>query len=78
MIYIRAVANQDFTGMTDRALLEQVARDASEVKLGMAALHAELDEFRPLLALFKPGNGASDVQRAGVLRAMRKAARGGG
>lgn len=40
-------------------------------------LDAELEEFRPLLALFRPGNGTSDLQRAGTLRALRKAARGG-
>ena len=41
------------------------------------AMHAELEEFRPLLAVFKPGNGTSDLQRAGILNKMRKAAKGG-
>lgn len=58
--------------LTDlHGLREEVTAMARQVR----EMHAELEEFRPLLAMLKP-NGASDLQRAGVLRALRKGARG--
>lgn len=59
------------------ARLDHLQVDLHEVAKLVHEMHAELDEFRPLLAMFKPGNGTSDLQRAGLLRAMRKAAKGG-
>lgn len=62
---------------------EHVLADLHDIREALGAMaaqvsemHAELEKFRPLLAMFKP-NGASDLQRAGVLRALRKGARGG-
>lgn len=61
----------DMPAVTDRELLEQIARKVDE-------LHAELDAFRPLLAMIRGGNGKPDM--IGALQArreLRKAARGG-
>lgn len=63
-IYIGTVENQEPTQL-DR------------IETMLTHLCAQLDRFRPILDMFAPGNGASDVQRAGVLRGMRKAARNG-
>lgn len=59
------------------ARLDHLQVDLHEVAKLVHEMYAVLDEFRPLLAVFKPGSGASDVQKAGVLRALRKAAKGG-
>lgn len=60
-----------------RVCLDHLQADLHAVARQVREIHAELEEFRPILAIFKPGNGASDLQRAGVLRMMRKAAKGG-
>jgi hypothetical protein len=59
------------------AALERIEQLLTSVAAQVGEMHAELDEFRPLLRLFRPGNGASDMQRAGLARSLRKAARGG-
>ena len=64
--------------LTDRELLEQIARRTQETRDMVNELHAELDAFRPLLALIRGGNGQPDM--VGVLQARRelkKAARRG-
>ena len=60
-----------------RAYLGHLQEDLHAVAAQVREIHAELEEFRPILAAFKPGNGASDLQRAGILRTMRNAAKGG-
>lgn len=69
-IYIAGVDDEEL-----RAFLVHVLADLHEISKMVHAMHAELEEFRPVLAMFKPGNGASDLQRAGVWRTMRKAAK---
>lgn len=63
-----------------RAALEHLVIDLHAVAKQVAEIHAELEEFRPVLAMFKPraNGGGSDLQRAGVLRAMRRAGRAQG
>jgi hypothetical protein len=59
------------TELTDRALLVHILEHVE-------AMWAELDEFRPLLAMIKRPNGAPDM--VGMLQARRearRAARGG-
>ncbi|HLM89249.1 MAG TPA: hypothetical protein VK284_09505 [Streptosporangiaceae bacterium] len=59
------------TELTDRALLVHILEHVE-------AMWAELDEFRPLLAMIKRPNGTPDM--IGLLQARRdarKAARGG-
>jgi hypothetical protein len=51
---------------------EMLARMSAQVN----EMHATLEQFQPVLRMFAPNGGASDVQRAGVLKTMRKAARG--
>jgi hypothetical protein len=60
------------------AALDALNRKVDHIAAMVAEIHGELEQFRPVLRLFKPGNGMSDVARAGVIRGMRKAARGGG
>jgi hypothetical protein len=52
----------------DREVLALIAARVEE-------MHATLQRFRPLLDLFAPNGHGSDLQRAGVLRTMRRAAR---
>lgn len=59
----------------DSSTTEHVIADLHHIGKMLADLHAELEEFRPLLRLFKPGNGTSDLQKAGVLRTLGKAVR---
>jgi hypothetical protein len=54
-----------------------VLADLHDIAKMVAEMHAELDEFRPVLALFKPGSKAPAVQKAGVARALRRGAKGG-
>lgn len=42
----------------------------------VAAMHAEFERARPLLRMLAPGNGMTDLQRAGLARAVRKVRRG--
>lgn len=58
-------------------LLNHLLADVHALAPQVAEMHAELEEFRPLLRMFRPNGGASDLQRAGLLRAVRKAGRGG-
>jgi hypothetical protein len=59
--------------MTDRQLLEQIARRTQETRDMVNTLTAVLDEFRPLLAVIKGANGKPDM--IGVLQARREARR---
>jgi hypothetical protein len=61
----------DVTEVTDRELLIHLVRRIDE-------MWAELEQFRPLLAMIRGGNGKPDM--VGLLQARReakKAARGG-
>ena len=71
-IYIADVDDEEILTLGARILA-----DLHDLTKMVTAIHAELEEFRPILAAFKPGNGASDLQRAGILRTMRRAAKGG-
>jgi hypothetical protein len=71
-IYIAGVDDEELTPFQVHVLA-----DLYDIAKMVTAMHAELDEFRPVLALFKPGNGASAVQKAGVVRALRRGAKGG-
>lgn len=55
-----------------------VLADLHDIAKQVSEMHAELEKFRPVLNLFKPGNGTSDLAKAGALRSMRKAAKRGG
>lgn len=57
---------------------EHVLTELHELLKLVRKLDAELEEFRPLLAMFRPGNGTSDLQRAGLVRTLRRARRDGG
>ena len=57
--------------LTDRELLEQIARRTQETRDLVNELHAELDAFRPLLNMIRGGNGKPDM--VGVLQARREA-----
>lgn len=59
-----------------RMVTSQAGQLTAQGKL-IAEMHAELETYRPVLAAFKPGNGTSDVTRAGLVRGLRKAAKGG-
>lgn len=63
-IYILRVNDEDRAQL--RELLDRVRK-----------IDAELERFRPLLNLLAPNGGGTDVQRAGLARAFRKAARNG-
>lgn len=54
--------------------LADIERKLDAVATMVSEMHAELVKYKPLLSLL--GNGSSDLQRAGLVRAMRKAARG--
>jgi hypothetical protein len=58
--------------------LDHLLADLHALAPQVAEMHAELEEFRPLLRMFRPNGGASDLQRAGLLRAARRAARANG
>jgi hypothetical protein len=64
-------------GETTQALLEHLLADVHAIAKQVSEIHAELETYRPLLRMFRPGNGTSDVQRAGMVKALRRAARGG-
>lgn len=53
-----------------------ILADLHDIAKMVSEMHAELEEFRPVLAAFKPGNGTSDLQRAGIVNKLRKAAKG--
>jgi len=64
--------------LTDRQLLEQIARRTQETRDMVNTLVGVLEEFRPLLAMIKGSNGKPDM--VGVMQARReikKAARRG-
>lgn len=60
-------------GDLERHLLE----DMHAIGRMITELHQDWARWRPLLAVLDPNGAATDVQRAGLLRAMRKAARKG-
>jgi prefoldin subunit 5 len=59
------------------AALQALNTKVDHIAAMVAEIHGELEQFRPVLRLLRPGNGISDVTRAGMIRGMRKAARGG-
>jgi hypothetical protein len=52
-----------------------IAQQLHHVTARVDAMHAELERFRPVLRALAPGNGTSDLQRAGMIRGLRRAAR---
>jgi len=78
------IATIYIAAMEDQAWREHVLADLHDLAQRVAAMaaqvsemHTELEQFRPVLRMFRPGNGTSDVQRAGVLKSIRRAARDG-
>jgi hypothetical protein len=55
---------------------QQTADRIAEMERMIREIHSVLTEFRPVLDILKPGGGSSDLQRAGVLRSIRKARNG--
>ncbi len=71
-IYIAGVDDEELTPFQVHVLA-----DLHDIAKMVKEMHAELDEFRPILAMFKPGSGASDLQKAGVVRALRRGVKRG-
>lgn len=62
----------------ERSFEEHLLEDVHTIARQVHEMHTMFEKLRPLLAMFEPNGGASDLQRAGLARTVRKAARRGG